>query len=104
MTSCIRPCYTSFRPHHPGRRPQARKFPWRYAVKWPAMPDRDKRLLLGFGLRQFSMHPAQLLGHQAAGAAAPAWPEVKAIADARILRTERSRGNRSRQLLDKLNA
>ena len=58
------------------------------------------RLLLGFGLRQFSMHPAQLPAIKQQ-VLRTSLPEVKAIA-ARILRT--SDPHRSRQLLDKLNA
>jgi phosphotransferase system enzyme I (PtsI) len=58
------------------------------------------RLLLGFGLRQFSMHPAQLPAIKQQ-VLRTSLPEVKAVA-ARILRSSDS--NRSRQLLDKLNA
>jgi phosphoenolpyruvate-protein phosphotransferase (PTS system enzyme I) len=58
------------------------------------------RLLLGLGLRQFSMHPAQLLAVKQQ-VLRSSIPEVELLAQ-RILRSEDP--ERSRQLLEKLNA
>jgi len=58
------------------------------------------RLLLGFGLRQFSMHPAQLLTVKQQ-VLRSSLPEVEPLA-ARVLKA--SEPARSRQLLEKLNA
>ena len=57
------------------------------------------RLLLGMGLRQFSMHPAQLLAIKQQ-VLRSSIPQVEVLAQ-RILRSEDS--ERTRQLLDKLN-
>ena len=59
------------------------------------------RLLLGFGLRQFSMHPAQLLAVKQQ-VLRSSIPEVEAIVQ-RILR-ERGPRAHARALLAKLNA
>jgi phosphotransferase system enzyme I (PtsI) len=57
------------------------------------------RLLLGMGLRQFSMHPAQLLEVKQQ-VLRTSIPEVEVMAQ-RVLRSEDP--ERTRQLLDKLN-
>jgi phosphotransferase system enzyme I (PtsI) len=58
------------------------------------------RLLLGLGLRQFSMHPAQLLAVKQQ-VLRSSIPEVEALAQ-RILRSEEA--DRTRTLLARLNA
>jgi len=58
------------------------------------------RLLLGFGLRQFSMHPAQLLTVKQQ-VLRSSLPEVEPLA-ARVLKA--GDPARSRQLMEKLNA
>ena len=58
------------------------------------------RLLLGLGLRQFSMHPAQLLAVKQQ-VLRSSIPEVEAVAQ-RILRSEEA--DRTRGLLARLNA
>jgi phosphotransferase system enzyme I (PtsI) len=58
------------------------------------------RLLLGLGLRQFSMHPAQLLGTKQR-VLTTSLPEIAALTQ-KILRADDP--IKIRELLDKLNA
>ncbi len=97
MTRCIRPCCTSWRMSSAART----RLTYLFSVCGELAGDLAyTRLLLGLGLRQFSMNSAQLLGAKQR-VLTTSLPQIAPITQ-KILRAEDPL--KTRELLDRLNA